>query len=166
APPRRPPVRAGSRSASGSRPSPASSRRPAPRSRPSPSRRPVPPPGPAPTTARWRSSSCPPFVSFSSDATTLGARRAAVFSKRALSRTGVGADHAAGHHGEGGGGWIGGAVGGRRLAEGPFEARGEGADAGQADVEADLGDRAIGVAQQRRRPLEPSRQQVAVRGLA
>ena len=36
----------------------------------------------------------------------------------------------------------------------------------EADLEADFGDGVVGRAQQRRRPLQPSRQQVDVRGLA
>jgi hypothetical protein len=47
-------------------------------------------------------------------------------------------------------------------AEHAPEARGERADAGESDGEADLGHGAIGVAQQRRRPLEAAGQEVLV----
>jgi hypothetical protein len=57
-------------------------------------------------------------------------------------------------------------VGGRREAECPAEARGERAEAPEPDGGADLGDRAVGVAEQRRRSFEPAGQQVLVRGLA
>ena len=39
-------------------------------------------------------------------------------------------------------------------------------EAGEADVEADLGDAAVGLAQQEHRPLDPAALQVAVRRLA
>ena len=57
-------------------------------------------------------------------------------------------------------------IGGRREAEGAAEAGGEGADAPQADREADVGDRAVGVAQQRGGPLEAAGQQVGPGRLA
>ena len=55
------------------------------------------------------------------------------------------------------------AVGGRRAAVGAGEARRERAEAAQPDVEADVGDRVVGVAQELGRALEPARQQVLVR---
>ena len=57
-------------------------------------------------------------------------------------------------------------VAGRRHAVGAREARGERADALQADRETDLGDGAVGVAQQRGGALEAAREQVGVRRLA
>src|SRR5215211_5974800 len=59
-----------------------------------------------------------------------------------------------------------GAVGGRREAERPPEAGGEGAEAPQADGEADLRYGLVGGAQQRSRALEPACEQVLVRRLA
>src|SRR5919199_3619346 len=59
-----------------------------------------------------------------------------------------------------------GAVGRRRHPVRAAEARGERADALQADGRADVGDRPIGVPQQRRRALEPAREQVLVRRLS
>jgi len=59
-----------------------------------------------------------------------------------------------------------GPVRGRREAVGTAEARGEGADASEPDCEADLDDRAVGVAQQRGGAFEPAGQQVLMRGLA
>ena len=58
------------------------------------------------------------------------------------------------------------AVDGGGDAVGPGEAGGERADALQADAEADVGDRAVGHAQQRGGALEPAGQQVLVRRLA
>src|SRR5947209_10137034 len=52
----------------------------------------------------------------------------------------------------------------RRSIDAP-EAGRERSEAAEPDREADLGDGAIGVAEQCRRPLEPSRQQVLVRRL-
>src|SRR6188472_767564 len=96
----------------------------------------------------------------------LGGSLRAVFSKRAVLGTCVGAHETARDEGAAGGWGELGPVGGGRDAEGASEAGGERADALQADREADVGDRAIGVAQQRRRPLEAARQQVGVRRLA
>ena len=59
-----------------------------------------------------------------------------------------------------------GAVRGGRNAVGPPEARRERADAPEPDREADVGDRAIRVTQQRGGSLEPPRQQVLVRCVA
>src|SRR3954453_14549131 len=58
------------------------------------------------------------------------------------------------------------AVGGRGLADDLAERPAERAQAREADVEADLGDAAIGLPQQRHRPLDAAALQVAVRGLA
>src|SRR5262245_31631329 len=58
------------------------------------------------------------------------------------------------------------AVGLRRDAVGTREAGRERADAAQTDGEADVGDRAVGGAQQRRGALEPAGQEVLVRRLA
>src|SRR5689334_18322783 len=96
----------------------------------------------------------------------LGARRGGVFSKCAALRPAVKAQHAGRYLGVLGGRREGGAVGRRRLAVGAREARRERADAAQADREADLGDLAVGAAQERRGALEPARQQVGVRRLA
>ena len=54
----------------------------------------------------------------------------------------------------------------RRLAHDVAEGAAEGAQAGEADGHADVGDRAVGRAQQRHRALDPAALQVAVRGLA
>src|SRR5436190_4196573 len=97
---------------------------------------------------------------------TLRASAAVVFSKRAVLRAAVRAEHAR---------WDSCVrsrrrkprpVAGRGDAEGPREARGKGADAPQPDGEADLGDRSVGRAQQRSRALEAARQQVRMRRLA
>jgi hypothetical protein len=61
---------------------------------------------------------------------------------------------------------MGGAIPGRRHPVRPPEARREGADALQADLEADLGDAMVGVAQQRGGALEPPGQEVLMRRLA
>src|SRR5712692_7267616 len=61
---------------------------------------------------------------------------------------------------------MGGPVGRRGESERPAEGRGERADAAQADSEADVRDRAVGVAEQRRRALHPAGQEVLVRRLA
>jgi len=92
----------------------------------------------------------------------LGALRGRVFSKRAVLGTGVGADDAGGDAGMGGGGRSSGAVGGRRHPVHALEAGRERPDSLQSDLEADLGDRVVGVPQQRRRPLQPAGQQVDV----
>lgn len=52
------------------------------------------------------------------------------------------------------------AIGRGGAAVGPAEARRERPEAAEADVEADLGDRPIGVAQELRRALEPPGQQI------
>jgi hypothetical protein len=59
-----------------------------------------------------------------------------------------------------------GAVGGRRRSVQPAEARREGADAPEADQEGDVGDGAVGVAQESGRALQPAREQVPVGRLA
>ena len=59
-----------------------------------------------------------------------------------------------------------GAVGGRRQPVHPGEARGEGPDALQADHHADVGDRPVGVAQQRRGPFQAPCLQIRARGFA
>ena len=87
--------------------------------------------------------------------------RAAGFSKTARSRPG---HREAGRHG--------GDVGrgrGRRVGDSPTivaERAAERAEAAEADVEADVGDAAVGLAQQEHRPLDPPALQVAVRRLA
>src|SRR5919204_5313815 len=96
----------------------------------------------------------------------LGAGGIRVFSKRAELRTAVGAQDAGRNARVGGGGRKGGAVRGRGLPVGAREAGGEGADAPQPDGEADVGDRAVGGTEQRGRPLEAPREQIAVRRLA
>src|SRR5262245_41155111 len=58
------------------------------------------------------------------------------------------------------------AVGGRRHAVHACEARRERANAAQADHEADVGNRAVGVPQQFGSALEPAREQVLVGSLA
>src|SRR5215218_1036002 len=89
-----------------------------------------------------------------------------VFSNRAVLRAAVGADDAGGDDGVGGGRRSGGAVLGRRRPVHPLEAGGEGADSLETDLEADLGDGVVGVAEQRRRPLQAPGLQVDVGGLA
>ncbi len=96
----------------------------------------------------------------------LGGYLGAVFSKRAVLRPGVEADDAGGDARLVRGGRMGSPVSRGRLPVGAAEARGEGADALQADGEADLSDRGVGVTQQRRGALQPSRQQIGVRRLA
>src|SRR4051795_9104951 len=59
-----------------------------------------------------------------------------------------------------------GAVGGRGLADDPAERAAERPEAHEADVEADLGDGAIGLPEQRHRPFDAAALQVPVRGLA
>jgi hypothetical protein len=54
----------------------------------------------------------------------------------------------------------------RRHAVDAAEARRERSDAREPDLEADLGDRVVGVSQERGRPLEPARQEVLVRRLS
>src|SRR5205085_2771479 len=78
----------------------------------------------------------------------------AVFSKAAASRTGVCLQHAGRHARVRVGRWERRTVGGRGAAEAAAEARGEGADAAQADREADVGDRPVRGAEQCRRALE------------
>src|SRR4051794_19908208 len=99
-------------------------------------------------------------------ASTLIARRAVVFSKRAVLRAAVGAHDAGRDDGPRGSRRERGAVLGRRLAEHATEARGEGADAGEPDGQADLRDRLVGGPQQRGRALEAAGEQVRVRRLA
>ena len=96
---------------------------------------------------------------------TLARRRAAVFSKPAGAGGRTPAARRSGS-GRARGRRVRRAVGGRGHAVDAAEARGERADAAQADVEADVGDRPVGVAQQRGRPLHPAGQQVLVRRLA
>jgi hypothetical protein len=59
-----------------------------------------------------------------------------------------------------------GAVGRRRHAQDLAERPAERAEAREADVEADLRDAAVGLAQEERRALDPAALQVAVRRLA
>src|SRR5260221_4682811 len=92
--------------------------------------------------------------------------RAAVFSKRAVLGPPVSAQYAGRDADQVRGRREGGSVGRRRLTIGAAEARRKRADALQSDGEADLGDRVVGGSQQRRRPLEPPRQQVGVWRLA
>src|SRR5574337_831869 len=58
------------------------------------------------------------------------------------------------------------AVAGRRLAHDLAEGSAEGSQAREGDVEADIGDAAVGLAQEQHRALHPSPLQVAVRRLA
>src|SRR3954454_2799840 len=58
------------------------------------------------------------------------------------------------------------AVGARRHPDHAGERAAEGAQAREPDVEADLGDGPLGLAQQRHRALQPAPLQVAVGGLA
>src|ERR1700761_7583127 len=58
------------------------------------------------------------------------------------------------------------AVPARRHPDQFGEAGAEGAERGAADLEADLGDAEVAAPQQRHRPLDPARHQVAVGGLA
>src|SRR5215207_441515 len=86
---------------------------------------------------------------------------------RFAARARPGHDDTCGHVARGArAGAPGGAVGARghpdHAAEGPAEA----AQAREPDVEADLRDRLLGLAQQRHRALEPASLQVAVRRLA
>ena len=103
--------------------------------------------------------------SFDAPATLITARHV-VFSKRAALRPPVGAHHARRDQRPVDGRRERGAVGGRRDPERAREAGRERADALQADREADVGDRAVGGAQQRGGALEPPGQQVRVRRLA
>src|SRR4051794_24365796 len=59
-----------------------------------------------------------------------------------------------------------GAVGRRRTADDGGEGAAEGPEAGEADLEADLGDAQRAVAQQRHGALDPAPLQVAMRRLA
>jgi hypothetical protein len=61
---------------------------------------------------------------------------------------------------------VGGAVGSGRRPVDPAEARGERPDTAEADGEADVRYGAVGVSQQRGRPLQPTGQEVLVRCLA
>src|SRR5215208_483491 len=63
---------------------------------------------------------------------------------------------------------VGGAatIGRRRLTDDRPERPAEGAEAREADVEADLAHLALGLAQEEHRPLDPPALEVAVRGLA
>ena len=81
-------------------------------------------------------------------------------------RAGVRLQHARRDANPRGRGRVRGPVGGGGDPERAAEARGERPDAAQPDGEADVRDRAVGVAQQRRRPLQPARQEVLVRRLA
>src|SRR4051812_18243107 len=58
------------------------------------------------------------------------------------------------------------AVRGRRLADDGMEGAAEGPEAPEADVEADVGDAAVGLAQQEHRALDPAALEVAVGRLA
>src|SRR5579864_5873064 len=87
-------------------------------------------------------------------------RRSFVFSKRAVLRTPMRAQHAGRNQRELRRRREGCAVGRGRDSVGAGEARGERADAAQADGEADLGDAAVGRAKQCSGALEPSREQV------
>src|SRR3712207_2059421 len=58
------------------------------------------------------------------------------------------------------------AIGGRRIADDRRKGAAERAEAGEADVEADLGDAAVGLAQKEHRALHPAPLEVPVRGLA
>ena len=105
------------------------------------------------------------YVSVAVTATLIADHRG-VFSKRAALRAPVGANDAGRDERVLGRGREPGAVGGGRVAERPREGGREGAQALQADREADIGDRAVGAAQHRRGPLQSAREQVGVRGLA
>jgi hypothetical protein len=61
---------------------------------------------------------------------------------------------------------VGGSVRSRGQPERPTEARRERTDAAQPDRDADIRDRAVGAAQQRRRAFHPAGQEVLVRRLA
>src|SRR5687768_15863566 len=69
-------------------------------------------------------------------------------------------------------GWNGAEVGGappigrRRIAHDRGEGAAEGPEAGEPDVEADLGDAAVGLAQEEHRALDATALQIAVRRLA
>src|SRR3954471_20225839 len=58
------------------------------------------------------------------------------------------------------------AIGARRLADDVAERAAERAETGEADVEADLGDAPVGLAQEEHRALDPAALEVAVRRLA
>jgi hypothetical protein len=96
----------------------------------------------------------------------LGPREHPVFSKRAALRSPIGTQHATGHLRTRCRRRKPSTVGGRRAAERPRKARRERPDALQADREADVSNRSISVAQQRRRPLQSPRQQVGMGRLA
>ena len=85
-----------------------------------------------------------------------------VFSKRAVLRATVDAQHAGRNQGALRGRRKAGAVRGRRRSEHPLEAGRERADALKPDREADLGHGLIGHAQQRCCPLEPPGEKVGV----
>src|SRR4051812_48511866 len=104
------------------------------------------------------------FASFGSPR-TLRTRRRFGFSKRAVLRAAVRLCHAARDADKPLRGRERLAVRLRRLPVDAPEARGERAEAAEADREADLGDAPVGVAQERGGALEPARQQVLVRRL-
>src|SRR4029077_16361818 len=95
-------------------------------------------------------------------APTLAALSAAVFSETARSRP---------RHREAGGNRArrrraAPAIGERRLADDLAERAAERAEAGEADVEADVGDAAVALAQEEHRAFDPAALEVAMRGLA
>src|SRR5919197_3011560 len=89
-----------------------------------------------------------------------------VFFRCAVLRASEEADDAGGYERARGGRRERGAVGRGSDAVGPLEARREGPDALEADIEADLRDRAVGVAQQRGGALHPAGEQIGMRRLA
>src|ERR687894_62903 len=93
--------------------------------------------------------------------TTLTGRAPARFSETA--RSAPVARDAAGHLAERCGA---GAVGGRRPADDGAERAPERAEAGEADVQADVAHAAVGLAQHEHRPLDAPPLEVAVRRLA
>src|SRR5690348_9954510 len=99
-------------------------------------------------------------------ATTLAMHEARVFSKTAGVRTRVRLQDARRDAHVRRGGRVRCAVRGRREPVDPSEARDERADARQADREADVGDRTVGVAKERGGALEPPGEEVLVRRLA
>src|SRR6266542_1604595 len=96
----------------------------------------------------------------------LGAGRTGVFSKRAALRTPVSPHHAPRDYRVAGCRRERGAIGGRREAVRAAEARGERADALEANREVDLGYGAVGRPQQCRRAFEAPREQVRMGRLA
>ena len=87
-------------------------------------------------------------------------------SRVAVRRAGVSLKHACGYPNARGRRWVARTVGGGRHAECATEARRERADAAQPDSEADVRDRAVGVAKERGGALEPTGQEVLVWRLA